>query len=143
MDPNTHSTDRPPRPDGLATVAAGIDQLAADDLDRLPDAVVAEQPLALRQLLDRLNGLWLQRLAVTDGRGEPVLLATARRLDPPRTDLPNLALWCRAHHRAVHEGGWEGGWRLTRAPDGRFTATPPHRRSRRHPGHHRRHAAFA
>jgi Domain of unknown function (DUF222)/HNH endonuclease len=40
------------------------------------------------------------------------------------TDLPNLALVCRAHHRAVHEGGW----RLHRDPDGRLTATPPHRR---------------
>jgi hypothetical protein len=42
------------------------------------------------------------------------------------TDLANLALLCRAHHRAVHEGGW----RLTRGPDGRLTATPPHRRHR-------------
>jgi hypothetical protein len=40
------------------------------------------------------------------------------------TDLANLALVCRAHHRAVHEGGW----RLARDPDGRLTATPPHRR---------------
>jgi HNH endonuclease len=40
------------------------------------------------------------------------------------TDLANLALLCRAHHRAVHEGGW----RLARGPDGRLTATPPHRR---------------
>jgi len=40
------------------------------------------------------------------------------------TDLPNLALLCRAHHRAVHEGGW----RLHRDPDGHLTATPPHRR---------------
>jgi hypothetical protein len=40
------------------------------------------------------------------------------------TDLENLALVCRAHHRAVHEGGW----RLTRQPDGRLTATPPHRK---------------
>jgi hypothetical protein len=40
------------------------------------------------------------------------------------TDLANLALLCRAHHRAVHEGGW----RLHRGPDGRLTATPPHRR---------------
>jgi hypothetical protein len=40
------------------------------------------------------------------------------------TDLGNLTLLCRAHHRAVHEGGW----RLQRAPDGRLTATPPHRR---------------
>ena len=40
------------------------------------------------------------------------------------TDLENLVLLCRAHHRAVHEGGW----RLVRDPDGRFTATPTHRR---------------
>ena len=45
-------------------------------------------------------------------------------LDGGPTDLDNLALMCRAHHRAVHEGGW----RLIRGPDGRFTATPPHRR---------------
>jgi Domain of unknown function (DUF222)/HNH endonuclease len=42
------------------------------------------------------------------------------------TDLANLALLCRAHHRAVQEGGW----RLGRQPDGRLTATPPHRRPR-------------
>jgi hypothetical protein len=42
------------------------------------------------------------------------------------TDLANLALVCRAHHRAVHEGGW----RLTRDPDGRLTASPPHRKHR-------------
>jgi hypothetical protein len=47
-------------------------------------------------------------------------------LDGGPTDLANLALLCRAHHRAVHEGGWQ----LTRGPDGRFTATPPHRRHR-------------
>jgi hypothetical protein len=45
------------------------------------------------------------------------------------TDLANLALLCRAHHRAVHEGGW----RLVRQADGRLTATPPHRTQRRHP----------
>ena len=49
------------------------------------------------------------------------------------TDLANLALLCRAHHRAVHEGGW----RLVRQGDGRLTATPPHRPHRpqrqRHP----------
>ena len=43
------------------------------------------------------------------------------------TDLANLALVCRAHHRAVHEGGW----RLGRDPNGRLTATPPHRRPQR------------
>ena len=47
-------------------------------------------------------------------------------LDGGPTDLANLALLCRAHHRTVHEGGW----RLARGPDGRFAATPPHRRPR-------------
>jgi Domain of unknown function (DUF222)/HNH endonuclease len=45
-------------------------------------------------------------------------------LDGGPTDLDNLALVCRAHHRAVHEGGW----RLIRGPDGQFTATPPYRK---------------
>jgi HNH endonuclease len=40
------------------------------------------------------------------------------------TDLANLVLLCRAHHRAVHEGGW----RLHRRRDGALTASPPHRR---------------
>jgi HNH endonuclease len=48
-------------------------------------------------------------------------------LDGGPTDLPNLALLCRAHHRAIHEGGWQ----LTRQPDGRFTVTPPQRTRRR------------
>jgi hypothetical protein len=48
-------------------------------------------------------------------------------LDGGPTDLDNLALLCRAHHRAVHEGGWQ----LTRGPDGHFTATG---RRRRHLG---------
>jgi hypothetical protein len=45
------------------------------------------------------------------------------------TDLANLALVCRAHHRAVHEGGW----RLARGPDGRLAATPPYRRPQHAP----------
>jgi hypothetical protein len=39
------------------------------------------------------------------------------------TELPNLALLCRHHHRMVHEEGWT----LERR-DGRFKATPPPRR---------------
>jgi hypothetical protein len=35
-------------------------------------------------------------------------------LDGGPTDLDSLSLLCRAHHRAVHEGGW----RLTRRPTG-------------------------
>jgi hypothetical protein len=53
-------------------------------------------------------------------------------IDGGSTDLANLALLCRAHHRAVHEGDWQ----LIRGPDGRVTATPPYRRqpgARRHP----------
>jgi hypothetical protein len=48
------------------------------------------------------------------------------------TNLDNLALLCRAHHRAVHEGGW----RLIRGPDGQFTAHPPDPGTRR-PHRHR------
>jgi Domain of unknown function (DUF222)/HNH endonuclease len=53
------------------------------------------------------------------------------------TDLANLSLLCRAHHRAVHEGGWQ----LQRQPDGRLAASPPHRPHR--PPPHRRHRAAA
>src|SRR4029453_14388627 len=42
-------------------------------------------------------------------------------LDGGPTDLANLALLCRAHHRAVHEGGGA----LTRAPAGRCTPPVP------------------
>src|ERR671913_367330 len=74
MDSNTHSTPPPGRhpdgqPDDLAALAAAADRLAAQDLNRLPDAVVAERVLRLRQLVDRLEGHWLQQLAAVDGRG--------------------------------------------------------------------------
>jgi hypothetical protein len=52
-------------------------------------------------------------------------------LDGGPTDLSNLALVCRAHHRAVHEGGWQ----LIRGPDGAFAATPSQRTQRPHPRH--------
>ena len=55
-------------------------------------------------------------------------------LDGDPTDLWNLTLVCRAHHRKVHEGGWQ----LQRQPDGRLTVTPPCRPRRRHPHSHRR-----
>jgi hypothetical protein len=55
-------------------------------------------------------------------------------VDGGPTDLANLALLCRQHHRTVHEGGWQ----LTRGPDGRFTATPAHRA---HPPHRRHRGA--
>jgi hypothetical protein len=74
MDSNTHSTPPPGRgpdgqPDDLAALAAVADQLAAQDLDRLPDAALAERVLRLRGLVDRLEGHWLRELAGIDGRG--------------------------------------------------------------------------
>jgi Domain of unknown function (DUF222)/HNH endonuclease len=54
-----------------------------------------------------------------------------------RTDLANLALVCRAHHRVVHEGGW----RPTRGPDGRFNVSPPQRPPRPHQSRRRHQAA--
>jgi hypothetical protein len=52
MDSNTHSTQPA---DGLAVLAAAVDGLAAEDLDRLTDPVLAERVLVLRQLVDRLE----------------------------------------------------------------------------------------
>src|SRR5918992_6093146 len=72
---NTHSMRQPGRrPDeratlGLTTLAAAVDELAAQDLNRLPDAVVAERVLELQRLLGRLEGHWLQELATADARG--------------------------------------------------------------------------
>src|SRR5918994_6832344 len=74
MDSNTHST--PPagrhpdgQPDDLAALAAAADRLAAQDLNRLPDAALAAQVLEFRRLVDRLEGHWLKELAAVDGRG--------------------------------------------------------------------------
>ena len=74
MDSNTYSTGRVTRlaggrPDHLAALAAAVDGLAAQDLDGLADAALAEQVLGLRRLVDRLEGNWLRQLAAVDGRG--------------------------------------------------------------------------
>ena len=42
-------------------------------------------------------------------------------LDGGPTDVDNLVLLCRVHHRLVHDGGW----RLRRDDDGVVTVTPP------------------
>jgi Domain of unknown function (DUF222)/HNH endonuclease len=66
MDSNTHSTGQPAR---LAALTAAVEELAAQNLDGLTDAVRAERVLGLRRLLDRLEGHWLQELAAVDARG--------------------------------------------------------------------------
>jgi hypothetical protein len=79
MDSNTHSTSAEPpagrpadppdqEPDGLAGLTAAVDELAAQDLGRLTDAVRAERVLGLRRLVDRLEGQWLKELAGVDAR---------------------------------------------------------------------------
>jgi Domain of unknown function (DUF222) len=68
MDPNTHSTAHP-QPDGLTLLTAAVEALAAEDLDALPDSQAAQRVLALRRLLDGLEGHWLRELAAVDGRG--------------------------------------------------------------------------
>jgi Domain of unknown function (DUF222) len=70
MDSNTHSTGRPAgRTDGLAALTTAVEELAAQDLSGLPDAVRAERVLGLRRLVDRLEGQWLAELATVDARG--------------------------------------------------------------------------
>jgi hypothetical protein len=70
MDSNTDSTQPPSgQPTGLAALAAAAVELAAQDLGHLTDAALAGQVLGLRGLVDRLEGHWLQQLAVVDGRG--------------------------------------------------------------------------
>jgi Domain of unknown function (DUF222)/HNH endonuclease len=106
MDSNTHSVGAAEGPtalagtdgllalvgtDTLTALAAAVDALAAEDLDRLGDAAVAHQVLALQTLENRLHGLWLQRLATVDGRGA----AGADRGE----QAPSTAGWLRARLR--------------------------------------------
>src|SRR5918993_153200 len=79
MDTNTSSTRHSTRrSDELAALTAAADGLAAQDLDRLPDAALAAQVLELRRLLDRLEGQWLQQLAVVDGMGAGTASSSVR-----------------------------------------------------------------
>src|SRR4029453_13601790 len=66
MDSNTHSVGAPAR---LGALVAAVDGLAAQDLDRLGDAALAEQVVQLRRQLDRLEGHWLGGLAPRGPRG--------------------------------------------------------------------------
>jgi hypothetical protein len=100
------------------------------------------QPLDLGRATRVISPAQRSALAVRDrgcvfpGCGRPLAWCDAHHLwhwiDGGPTDLGNLALLCRAHHRTIHEGGWQ----LTRGPDRRFRATPgppPHPPHRRQP----------
>jgi hypothetical protein len=108
---------------------------------RLPPTLggAPSQPLDLGRTSRVVSAAQRTALAVRDGGcgfpdcDRPLAWCEAHHLQHwlhgGPTDLANLALVCRAHHRAVHEGGWQ----LTRGPDGRLTTTPPHRSRRRQP----------
>src|SRR5918996_570477 len=57
MDSNVRSDEVPV---GLGALAAAVDELAGQDLATLPDAEAAGRVLALRVLLERLEGQWLR-----------------------------------------------------------------------------------
>ena len=111
MDPNTHSTP-PSRPldDDLAALQAIAGRLAARDLDRLPDAVRAARVLALRPVLDGLEGHWLKELAGVDARGAAG--AEAGR------ELGSTAAWLRGRLRLGPRRPAPSG------PPGRCSAVP-------------------
>jgi uncharacterized protein DUF222 len=91
MDPNTHST---PQSGGLGLLAAAVDQLAAEDLDALPDSEAARRVLVLRGLIERLEGVFLRELAGVDGRG-----AAGTDQGVP---VESTAAWLRARTRMGH-----------------------------------------
>jgi hypothetical protein len=70
MHSNTHSTQEVMiKPVGLDQLEAAVQGLAGQDVTGLADGVAAARVLALRLLLDRLEGHWLRELAGVDGRG--------------------------------------------------------------------------
>ena len=105
MDSNTHSNqvvawpELPVLPDDLAGLAAVVDELADQDLDRLSGTRRAERVQGLRWLLDRLEGQWLKELAGVDACGA----AGADRGE----QAPSTASWLRRRLRmgagAAHE----------------------------------------
>jgi Domain of unknown function (DUF222)/HNH endonuclease len=119
-------------PDGQASLVERLQTAAA----RLPPVLggAPTQPLEVGRTSRVVQPAQRVALAVRDGGcvfpgcQRPQAWCEAHHLrhwlHGGPTDLGNLALLCRAHHRAIHEGGW----RLQRQPDGQLAATPPHRR---------------
>jgi len=130
-----HADDLGDDPGGQGSLA---DRLQAA-MALLPPALggAPSQPLEVGRASRVISPAQRSALAVRDGGcvfpdcDRPLAWCEGHHLvhwaDGGPTDLANMALVCRAHHRAVHEGGWQ----LTRGPDGRCTATPGHRPHRR------------
>jgi hypothetical protein len=127
----------------LSGEAGGLGALLQGALGRLPLALggARSQPLEVGRTTRVVQPAQRLALAVRDGGcvfpdcDRPLSWCEAHHLrhwlHGGPTDLANLALLCRAHHRAVHEEGW----RLQRQPDGRFTAAPPPQRPHRRTHH--------
>jgi len=102
----------------------------------LPPALggAPSRPLDLGRTARVVSAAQRNALAVRDGGcafpgcDRPVAWCEAHHLrhwlSGGPTDLANLVLLCRAHHRAVHEGGW----RIHRHAHGDLKVTPPPRR---------------
>jgi Domain of unknown function (DUF222) len=97
MESNMYSM---PEPVGLDRLTAVVEELAAEDLGRLPDGVAAERVLVLRRLVDRLEGQWLRELAGVDGRGAAGAEAGSK--------ADSTVGWLRGRLRAGHPqaSGW-------------------------------------
>ena len=133
--PGPIGTDPPARPSWARRARAGAGCGAVALLPPVLGGAPA-QPLEVGRASRVVQAAQRTALAVRDGGcvfpgcDRPLAWCEAHHLrhwlHGGPTDLANLALLCRAHHRAVHEGGW----RLHRHPDGQLTAVPPHRRHR-------------
>jgi Domain of unknown function (DUF222) len=53
----------------VSELGSAIDELAVEDLDAAPQAVLADDLVEIRRAIDRLEAEWLRRLRVFDGRG--------------------------------------------------------------------------
>jgi hypothetical protein len=119
--------------DGSASGLAGLLRAAMAKLPPTLDGAPS-QPLDVGRSTRVVSPAQRHALTVRDrgcvfpGCGRPIGWCEAHHvrhwLAGGPTDLANLALVCRAHHRAIHDGGWH----LARGPDGRYSATPPHRK---------------
>jgi hypothetical protein len=133
-DPDSSGRDLGPTTDPSGP-AIGLEGQLRAAMALLPPTLggAPSQPLNLGRATRVVQPAQRHALAVRDRGGvvpdcdRPLSWCDAHHLqhwvDGGPTNLDNLALLCRAHHRAVHEGGWQ----LTRGPDGRFTATPGQR----------------